>query len=470
MNNQFFNFSRIAIFLFALLANGAGLRAQSVVLTKAQSIEKMELLRKLDSKYDISGYACRCDVAIFRKGDKYGLVRLDGEVIAPAKYLAAACEPSARLFALNKEGYVGFMDRTGRVVVPFEMSGEYAFLGSCLYKEGLLPIERNGKYGILDSLGRTVVPFVYNNPLDICCKRRELMYSYSAGKDSCCLLRFCGDTVIGVSQSITLQHRGRVEVCRDNLYGYYNLEGEELIPCQFDEPLAFVGGKAVAKKDGRYGVVDCKGREVVPFAENRYKGDYCFMLQSGLICEYKEGLCGVIDINGNEIVPPVYYHYYSDAFDRIVMVDSLGGLTVLDTEGGFVERYDCIETDPDSYGYAEGGFPICKNGRWGFVNHNWRTVVPPLYLELEQLDKFHFSVLLDDGQRAIIDIVGTTVAQGPFLKFHLLCDGIYTAYSHFNTDKDRNKTPQLTGFVDIYGSTSFTPEELERMKKWMQKK
>jgi len=464
--SPFFNFPRAAVLLLVLLANGARVSAQSDVLTKAQSQAKLEQLRKLDGKYEISGYACRCDVAIFRKGDKYGLVRLDGEVIAPARYLAAAFEPSAHLFALNKEGFVGFVNCKGHTVVPFELSGERAFMGNNLYVEGLLAIERDGRYGILDSTGHAVVPFVYESPLGVCSREKELMYSYSAGRDTCCLLRFCGDTVIGMSQTITLLADGRMEVRRDDLYGYYDPEGAELIPCQFDEPLAFVGGKSMAKKGGRYGVVDTKGGEVVPCSESRYAEDQCILLQSGLICQYQGDRCGVTDINGNEIVPPIYRYFYSDAFDRIVMIDTTEGLTMLDTKGHFLERYD-FEPELDDDGFAEGGFPICQNGRWGFVNHNWRTVVPPRYRELEQLDKFHFSVLLDDGQRAIIDIVGTTVVQGPYLKFRRFCDGIYRAYSHYNNGKDRDKNPQLKGFVDIYGSTSFTPEELERMKKWM---
>ena len=57
---------------------------------------------------------------------------------------------------------------------------------------------------------------------------------------------------------------GLAPVKRDGKYGYVSLKGKEVIEPQFDEAGGFYEGLARVRKDGLWGYIDKNGKEVVP--------------------------------------------------------------------------------------------------------------------------------------------------------------------------------------------------------------
>ena len=64
------------------------------------------------------------------------------------------------LAEVKRNGKSGFVDKTGREVVPLIYDWASAF------SEGLAKIKRNGQYGFVDSSGREAVPPRYDNVYD----------------------------------------------------------------------------------------------------------------------------------------------------------------------------------------------------------------------------------------------------------------------------------------------------------------
>ena len=142
----------------------------------------------ISQKYDkIWGF--ENGIAVFRKGDKYGIVNSDGFEILAKRYDNAAidgdiiriCENNKWGFANSKGevilepsyyffekftgqyarfeetyGYWGVLDKKGQIVIP----PNYDYMGAL--DGSVIPVRNRVKYGAIDIEGRVVIPFVYD--------------------------------------------------------------------------------------------------------------------------------------------------------------------------------------------------------------------------------------------------------------------------------------------------------------------
>ena len=53
-------------------------------------------------------------------------------------------------------GYHGFINKKGKVIVPFIYSD------ASFFKDGLVMLKNNSKWGFLDTKGKTIIPFEYD--------------------------------------------------------------------------------------------------------------------------------------------------------------------------------------------------------------------------------------------------------------------------------------------------------------------
>ena len=60
------------------------------------------------------------------------------------------------LYRVCREGKWGYIDKTGREVIPCKYDDASSF------SEGLAKVKKSGKYGFIDKTGREVVPFIYD--------------------------------------------------------------------------------------------------------------------------------------------------------------------------------------------------------------------------------------------------------------------------------------------------------------------
>ena len=93
----------------------------------------------------------------------------------------------------------------------------------------------------------------------------------------------------------------RLDLPKGYAYGYVNEEGIEQIPVEYDYIYSFENGITVAKKEGKYGVIDLNNNIVVPFGLPYV--DVRGFRNSRAIVKDSSGKWGVIDTAGNLIVP-----------------------------------------------------------------------------------------------------------------------------------------------------------------------
>ncbi len=113
-------------------------------------------------------------------GNQYGYIDRDGKVVIPFEYdyaapfsegLAYVSKGASIWYETNEDGKFGYIDKAGQVVVPLQYDCDYVGQGTLFtwrYVDGFAPVSKAGaspwdtKYGVIDRTGKIVVPIRYH--------------------------------------------------------------------------------------------------------------------------------------------------------------------------------------------------------------------------------------------------------------------------------------------------------------------
>lgn len=211
---------------------------------------------------------------------------------------------------------------------------------------------------------------------------------------------------------------GLAAVCRDNMIGFINAAGQEVIPCQFPTSehainrmgYAFHKGYAtVTNSKNECGLINKQGQLLVDTIYD------CIWSPSdcGVRIFQDEEKCGVMDSKGNIIVPLRYDNIWCEG-ERIFATQS-GVMAQLDKTGKvlkpFCSSFDFepmyLATDREEE-HPTGYFKYHVGAYQGIVDSNGKMVIPAIYHQVNQLDKNLFEVEFDydfyDGHGAWMTI------------------------------------------------------------------
>ena len=87
----------------------------------------------------------------------------------------------------------------------------------------------------------------------------------------------------------------------NNMYGYKNSEGKEVVTPKYDLAYSFTEGMAAVRLNGKYGYINETGMEVVS-----PKYDFTWKFIGGYAAIKLAGKTGFIDLSGKEVVVPIY--------------------------------------------------------------------------------------------------------------------------------------------------------------------
>ena len=99
------------------------------------------------------------------------------------------------------------------------------------YSDGVAAVRQNGKWGYVDETGTPVTEFVYEPLLSSDTFSREALVPYSA-------------------------HEGLIPVMKDGKCGVIDTQGNEVVPCIFDGITSVYDGAVWAKQNGQWGVLN----------------------------------------------------------------------------------------------------------------------------------------------------------------------------------------------------------------------
>ena len=194
------------------------------------------------------------------------IINISGNIAAPAGYDLVSYYFSEGLAAAKKDEKYGYVDTSGKVMIPFEYDG----VGS--FNEGLAAVEKDGKYGYIDTSGKVIVTFEYDGAENF--------------------------------------SEGFAAVEKDDMWGFIDAIGNVITLLEYDKVWSFNEGRAAVWKGRKLGFISASGKVVIPLEYDFFSTTdeewNSKIFNEGLVGVAKDGKMGYIDTDGNVAVPFIY--------------------------------------------------------------------------------------------------------------------------------------------------------------------
>jgi hypothetical protein len=191
---------------------------------------------------------------------------------------------------------------------------------------------------------------------------------------------------------------GFARIKKDQVFGFINYCGDEVVPCQYETAEAFNNGRALVKKvDWFY--IDAAGQESPALANVVDAKALTFGVS---IAKFKDGKSALIDNRYDATKTPI-----SNMYDEIVAFngndifrirkDGRYGLMNIQGVVKLEPAYDNIEQSSVSYLYK-----IIQSGKIGLMDNNWKVKFEPAFETIGDFDQNGLAVAKEtDGYRLI---------------------------------------------------------------------
>lgn len=357
------------------------------------------------------------------------------------------------LFRVEKDGKYGYIDKTGKVVIPFQYDGADRFfegLASVLVGAKLVDVEVTvygtggappvkklekqlvgGKYGYIDTTGKMVIPpYIYAGKFSeglaaVGVGGKWFGNLYGGGKLG--YIDKTGKMVISpkfsyaheFSEGLALVAVGGKwsgDLLTGEKYGYIDKTGKIVIPAQYDydDHMDFSDGLALVKVGEKYGYIDKTGKMVIP-------------CQFGDADKFSEGLAavkvggkggtekwGFIDKSGTMVLAPQYDPSPHD--DLAYRAEFSEGLAAVSIEGkhSYIDKTGKIVIPLGGEEFSEGLATVFvpgkegQKGKRGYIDKTGTIVIQAQFGRAEKFSRGLAEVTVD-GKTAYIDHAGNYV-------------------------------------------------------------
>lgn len=253
-------------------------------------------------------------LAVVRYGNeriRYGLINLNGEMVTDRNY--RKIEPySEGLAAVKYRNGYGFIDNLGKMVVQDNYSRVSRF------SEGRAAVQKNGLCGYIDRWGKEIVALQYSKCQDF----NDGKAVVERGQKKTGLVDLAGNEIIKPSINRILGYSQERGLARDEKYRFYYLTDQARVYDGFYQKASkFQHGVAVVKLDGKWGIINQKGIEIIP-----PKYDEITNFKDGYAKVRIKGFNGLTNLKGELIVQPDYEYisYAGEGLFRVEQGDMIG--------------------------------------------------------------------------------------------------------------------------------------------------
>ncbi|GAB4332961.1 MAG: hypothetical protein OHK0038_08910 [Flammeovirgaceae bacterium] len=274
---------------------------------------------------------------------------------------------------IKSNNLYGFIDVNAKLVIPiqFELVSDYeeSFIGKT--KNYYAVAKKDGQYGLLDSNGKAIVPFIY-------------------------------DGISIPKEGLIRAKKGKGETGK---WGALDLNGKVVIPFEYDLIGIFENGKAKIKKGSNFGLIDNKGKILIPLQitcedmgtfkngiARISKGKYIEETKTGAQIRYR--YYGIVKENGELLLEPIYSNLgnFEEIWEKKyglaeVRIDDKVGYLNYKGETVLRPRYQKVIGFDSIYLHNKGFAQVFLDGKTGYINHRGEDVIPTFYCSLEGAER-----------------------------------------------------------------------------------
>lgn len=312
----------------------------------------------------------------------------------------------------------GDMEEAAAPIAPQKIAYEY--VGA--FSEGYAVVEREGKYGYIDVTGREVIPCTYasayavSQGMGVVYEDKEV--NEETGRTLLKNARFInvstGEMWPQVWQSASSFSEGLARVALNGKIGFINTGNEVVIDLKYDAAGGFSQGRAIygVKKDGAilYGFIDEKGNEVIPAAYTQ------------ILTVFTEGVAHVMDGERSLVIDRNgKIHFETDAENTLVFSQELAAVKK-DGKYGFVDKLGNLVTPMQWKAKDYGAEPLFANHRapvldpvtnkYGYINTRGEMVIKPQFTDAGNFEN-GYAFIWGWPTSKLIDVSGNEVMALP---------------------------------------------------------
>ena len=351
------------------------------------------------------------------------VARLKGQIVFINKYGEIAFENVysyvdrfiGNLCIVGKEGKKGVINEYGECIIPISFDDiEYDYIGDI---QGYI-VTQNGKKGVYGYDGIIKIPAIYDE-LERCREGGMVL----ATKDSKqCVFKDTGEIIIPMRyDSIKYDYwdlHGFILSSHGKM-GFYDSNGLEIIPIQYDEIQKICRGHLLVTKDNKQGVYAENGKCIIEIKYDKCENTFCQTAYDYYIVTLNDKM-GLLDDNGNSILAVEYerikdlegylklvyykgrwhiydvrqkmfrnnsqFHDYSEGWGRQIITElnihqkhtTIYGLYDYDKGYLFLRTSDIIQKASNGRCYT-----VSKNGKKGLINDKGEWIYDTIYDDID---------------------------------------------------------------------------------------
>ena len=275
------------------------------------------------------------DVRNVRVGNYFGLINQSNEFIIPVRYETKIVFDKFEKAVVKENGFWGMVDKGGNIVIPTIYQERFRF-----GKNQLACVLKNDKYGVVDYNGNIVIPTIYDSFIytdyEYWTVKKNNKYGITDDK---------GQLIIPIEYEKVFPYINHLALAKkDGQWGYINELNQPIIPFEYQVLNSFIDGRAMAKKNNYWGMINPDNETILPF-----KYDNLVEEVNGFISANQQGFWGIINDRYKIIVPFKYDKITSlDNYFRVEKNNKVGLFT---TDGQLIlpTSYDALTIDENGF-------------------------------------------------------------------------------------------------------------------------
>lgn len=321
----------------------------------------------------------------------------------------------------------------------------------------------NGKFGVINNEGQTVIEPTYNEYIAIPNNDKAVFVCTYDINDADSTYK---TKVINEKNEEVLTGYDKIEaidnydskqniwyednilrVSKNGKYGLVDLEGKEVLSCEYDEITALksIENNILVRKAGNIGLVNEKGQTIIPVLykdirtlKEGYKNEYIIVNENN---QY-----GLISTSGQILVEPKYEEIKYVNSSNMFAIKEAGIWKLINIEdGSFIidggyENITEAKTD---------GIVVVKDGKYGVVNINKEEKIIPQYEELKHIFSIYY-IAKKDGKYGIINAENQEVIPFEYLNMAYIEDAAIIQADKTETETvifDNNLAQKISGII-----------------------
>lgn len=256
---------------------------------------------------------------------------------------------------------VGYINKEGKLIIPFEFDGILAGEGGELldfndFSEGLAAVGKNDKFGFIDTKGNIVIELKYdwaNSFSDgLATVNVENLYG-AIDKQGKVVIPFEYEVLGDFRNGFAKAARPSVDPENyESKFGLVNKENSIVIPFMYEDMGNLSESLLAVKKDDKWGYIDTANKAMIPLNLN-YEMVSDFSDGLAAVFNYEENSenlkYGYIDKTGKLVIPMKFTRHYSDEGKGII--DFNNGIAIVNDKE---ESQFCIDKKGNKTQCPEG--------------------------------------------------------------------------------------------------------------------